>query len=787
MSDAQIKITADTRQAQKAIDDLDKSLSDINKTGMGAGRALAGITAAAAAIGYTVLKTLESAGQLIDAANALGIAAQNLQVMQHAAATTGVSADELNSSLMRLNNNIGTALINGTGGATDALKRLGIPLSQIATLRTDEQFKRLATEINKIPSAAERSAVAMDLFGKQGPKMLALADNIAKVDEKLTKMGLKLTDLDVAALDQAGDAVDELVSLFGSALKKAVVDIAPYIIAIVEAIKDAIVAAGGFDKIWGVISGSIKYVIDLMLLVGAIKLASGAIALASGMMSAAKAATLFNDIVKRNPLMLAVGAALALSKILGFDVTGALWDMAGMSDRVDDANKSIAASAAETAKKNSENLELTKGLNKEQQKLVDALEDTIAKLGIEARYSQDILTYGEEEAKIKKVIAEEQGKLAKAGLSLTADQEKRLRLSQQEVTTADALAKNRQRIKEIEQGQLIKTGNADADVLKAEEELAKARQNLQRATSDVSRQEAQRQVSIHEKAVKDSINWSIVQTSSTLKAFADQNIRINQLDTALINAKKAGYTEDSIAYRTLLADKAIAEQEYQNSIMQMTATRIQQQLMMEKNLATAVLSNSDQAVLQKMGEQERLKVAVANRIEFEKKSDAEKYAFGLEQGAMMFSALGAQNKKAFEAAKAFNIANAIMNTYLSATKALAMYPPPFSFIAAAAAVAMGMGQVAQIRSQQYSGRALGGPVMGGETYMVGENGPELFTPSTTGSITRNDQLGGGGTNINFTIQANDAAGFDQLLLERKGMIQQFISDAMLERGQRSKM
>jgi phage-related minor tail protein len=76
--------------------------------------------------------------------------------------------------------------------------------------------------------------------------------------------------------------------------------------------------------------------------------------------------------------------------------------------------------------------------------------------------------------------------------------------------------------------------------------------------------------------------------------------------------------------------------------------------------------------------------------------------------------------------------------------------------------------------------------MGGQTYMVGENGPELFTPNTTGSITRNGDLGGGQpVNVNFTIVANDTTGFDELLQQRSGVIKQIISDAMLERGQRS--
>jgi SLT domain-containing protein len=119
------------------------------------------------------------------------------------------------------------------------------------------------------------------------------------------------------------------------------------------------------------------------------------------------------------------------------------------------------------------------------------------------------------------------------------------------------------------------------------------------------------------------------------------------------------------------------------------------------------------------------------------------------------------------------------------TKALAGPPPPFNFLAAGAALTFGLAQVAQIRSQQYSGRQLGGPVMGNTPYIVGENGPELFTPSTTGRITRNGDLGGSNVTVNFNIQAVDAEGVDDILLQRRGLITQMISDAMNERGQRS--
>src|SRR5690606_38290165 len=49
------------------------------------------------------------------------------------------------------------------------------------------------------------------------------------------------------------------------------------------------------------------------------------------------------------------------------------------------------------------------------------------------------------------------------------------------------------------------------------------------------------------------------------------------------------------------------------------------------------------------------------------------------------------------------------------------------------------------------GRAAGGPVMAGTTYLVGERGRELFTPKTSGTIVPNHAMGG--VTINSTVNA----------------------------------
>jgi phage-related minor tail protein len=54
-------------------------------------------------------------------------------------------------------------------------------------------------------------------------------------------------------------------------------------------------------------------------------------------------------------------------------------------------------------------------------------------------------------------------------------------------------------------------------------------------------------------------------------------------------------------------------------------------------------------------------------------------------------------------------------------------------------------------------KANGGPVMAGGSYLVGERGPELFTPRSSGTITANEKLGGSTVNNMITVNV-DASG-----------------------------
>ena len=134
-------------------------------------------------------------------------------------------------------------------------------------------------------------------------------------------------------------------------------------------------------------------------------------------------------------------------------------------------------------------------------------------------------------------------------------------------------------------------------------------------------------------------------------------------------------------------------------------------------------------------------------------------AFGKESGLY---------KAMFIASQGLAIAQTIMNANVAATAALA--PPPVGLGPVAgvpyskAIRTMGYVSAGLIAAQTFAGfsggRATGGQVLGGQTYLVGERGPELLTMGGTGRVASNDQLKqaiGGGESIQI-VNNIDARG-----------------------------
>ncbi|MCI4589841.1 tail tape measure protein [Sphingobium sp. BYY-5] len=76
------------------------------------------------------------------------------------------------------------------------------------------------------------------------------------------------------------------------------------------------------------------------------------------------------------------------------------------------------------------------------------------------------------------------------------------------------------------------------------------------------------------------------------------------------------------------------------------------------------------------------------------------------------------------------------------------------------------------------GRATGGPVAPGRAYMVGERGPEVFVPTTSGQVVANG--GGGGRDVRVSIAVNGRGqdGAPQLLARSARQVARAVRGAL---------
>ena len=175
-------------------------------------------------------------------------------------------------------------------------------------------------------------------------------------------------------------------------------------------------------------------------------------------------------------------------------------------------------------------------------------------------------------------------------------------------------------------------------------------------------------------------------------------------------------------------------------------------------------ANGESGAVTKLSEFQKAQMEGAKQLEaFEKKTAGEKTSFLLGELDTQLGGIAKHNKKLFAMQKAVQVAQAIMNTYTGATKAMASYPPPINFAMAALTVANGMAQVAQIKAQSFEGggftgygaRAGGLDGKGGYMAMVHPN--ESIVDHTKGqgqgiTIVNNVDATGGGSDVDQRIR-----------------------------------
>lgn len=210
-------------------------------------------SAAALAVGVSMVKNqMQVMDALAKTSDALGVQQKQLQALQHVAELTGTGAAQLSVNLERMQRRIGEVARKG-GQAEAALTEIGIAAKEMINLPADEQLVKISQAMQGVDNASIRASIAMDLFGRDGVRMLKMMeqlgkDGLAPTVEELQKMGVALTRIDTAKVEQANDTMFRTQQVLDGVVNKISVKLSPLITKIGEGFIDAAKDANGFDK-----------------------------------------------------------------------------------------------------------------------------------------------------------------------------------------------------------------------------------------------------------------------------------------------------------------------------------------------------------------------------------------------------------------------------------------------------------------------------------------------------------------------------------------------------------
>ena len=142
-------------------------------------------------------KVFAGAGDTLDKmAGRTGVSVEALSELGFAAEQSGADLETLEAGLRKMQRSINDAA-EGMQTAVDALAALGLSVQALQDLTPEQQFKLIADRLSKIEDPTTRAALAMELLGKSGTRLLPLlkdgAAGIEALQQQARDLGLTIS------------------------------------------------------------------------------------------------------------------------------------------------------------------------------------------------------------------------------------------------------------------------------------------------------------------------------------------------------------------------------------------------------------------------------------------------------------------------------------------------------------------------------------------------------------------------------------------------------------------
>jgi len=693
-------------------------LSGLAKGAVGAAAAF--ISVRAVFDGFSA--AIERSSALDGLSQKTGIATDKLSELGYAARLNGGVGIETLATAFR---NLGKAMASSdeeSSKSAEALRQLGVEAKNAdGSLRdSSEVFEDIATKFAELPNGAEKSTLAVKLFGQSGADLIPVlnrgAEGIRAMREEAEQFGVIIPPEAAEDANRLGDNVERAKSIFEGLFNLLSQAIVPTFNVLIEAFIDSAKEGGLLRDILN----SVTTIFESAL-VPAVKVAAAIfngfftalrlVGTAIGGVAAATVALLRGDFAGARAIVSGMGEEFKQTAANVSEFQRKLFETRTTAEQSGKSLGSINIGLVNTAKS-------ARSAKAELQGMLDAL--TIANnsfgqdesqrqlLEAELKFRKDIATIGLRQA----TVLYEQVK-AQIAVNKALRENKEL---EDRVSRASDAIDNQLELLALQEAEVLAAGKTAEErdkivsALRDQFELAKLLNGLSEA----------------EAAKLEERFFAMTKLRDELKLQREQAAITNEI----IDRSQAAIEAD--VQRRIEAAKALFEQgrisalDYTNYVLAQT---------------------------------ERLKVKTEETLT-ELQEFWRSAAAGIQSVfANAFSDLVNGDLKDFDK-KVANVITNIVAQILAAKAAMALFGKDFASGQVGGLIGSGI-------SALFGGaRASGGPVQAGRAYMVGERGPEPFIPSQSGVILPNDSLQGS-NNFEFNITAIDSKDFLAKMAEVK--------------------
>lgn len=272
-----VKLEAQTAQYQAALEreikrneKFDKSATSMAKN-IATGIALAAV-AAATAFGAMAKSAIDNADKLDKVSQSTGIAVENLSQLQYAAEISNVSFDDLTKTAAKFSKTAADAA-RGSDQAARGFDALGIKVKNAdGTLRgTEDLLLDVADKFSKMEDGAAKAAIAQDLFGKSGARLIPFLNQgrvgIERLKKEADGFGLTVSTKAAQAADQFNDNLDRLQAAGKGVANQLTQEMLPTFVTMTDRFVKAAQAGGALDFSVKALSVTFKTIVSAAVIV----------------------------------------------------------------------------------------------------------------------------------------------------------------------------------------------------------------------------------------------------------------------------------------------------------------------------------------------------------------------------------------------------------------------------------------------------------------------------------------------------------------------------------------